>query len=366
MDAQGVNLSREHENVSFLNSIFSPVISFYRNEKNRKKMVYLRHLFLSVPRIFNGPLLKQKKAIERYLIDTDNNNLIDQNEDNIISTADRGPWGNQNEPLNSNLNSRTNLSNRDLREGSLKKKKKSAVYKFKNIPPVIFGEEENSQFDSTKPPVEDRGPKAKNSSRPAETPRAKDTTLTTTSALFSSFEGPDLQSGPPINIGSLKSSEEGTSKKIISYCPNCEVEILPNSIRRYRLGYIEFTYPVTHIWYLSSYITLLLNFSRSLVEGISECHESLSFGFPPLSAWAYNGSEPISWTFQNQALQFPIHLNFSVMQPHDFAFLGSSHKKENALFAPMFPPIPGPLRFQRNLRGQPFFQFRVPSDSKGI
>ena len=30
------------------------------------------------------------------------------------------------------------------------------------------------------------------------------------------------------------------------------------------------------------------------------------------------------------------------------------------------PPIPGPLRFQRNLRGRPFFRFRVPSDSKGI
>nr|YP_010260948.1 RNA polymerase beta' subunit [Trentepohlia sp. BN17]UIB38702.1 RNA polymerase beta' subunit [Trentepohlia sp. BN17] len=87
--------------------------------------------------------------------------------------------------------------------------------------------------------------------------------------------------------------------KKFSYCPNCEVEILPNSIRRYRLGYIEFTYPVTHIWYLSSYIPLLLNLSRNFIEGITECHESFSPGFPPLSAWSHNDLEPVSWSFQN-------------------------------------------------------------------
>ena len=151
------------------------------------------------------------------------------------------------------------------------KKTKSTVYKFKNIPPVIFGKNEN------------------NSSIVSEIRSDKETTT---------------------HLPENSEKNDGVEKQI-SYCPNCEVEILPNSIRRYRLGYIEFTYPVTHIWYLSSYIPLLLNLPRNLVEGIAECHESLSFGFPPLSAWSYNGLEPISWTFQNQLLEYPLHFYFS-------------------------------------------------------
>ena len=94
----------------------------------------------------------------------------------------------------------------------------------------------------------------------------------------------------------------------IRYCPICEVELLPNSIRRYRLGYIEFVSPVTHIWYTATPIPLLLNLSKTLIEGIAACHEALSSGFPPVYKWSYNGSEPTSWTFQMQPLKLPINL----------------------------------------------------------
>ena len=93
----------------------------------------------------------------------------------------------------------------------------------------------------------------------------------------------------------------------IRYCPYCEVELLPNSIRRYRLGYIEFVSPVTHIWYTANSIPLLLNLSKTMIEGIASCHEALSSGFPPVYKWSYNGESPTSWTFQMQPLKLPIN-----------------------------------------------------------
>ena len=93
----------------------------------------------------------------------------------------------------------------------------------------------------------------------------------------------------------------------IRYCPYCEVELLPNSIRRYRLGYIEFVSPVTHIWYTANSIPLLLNLSKTIIEGIASCHEALSSGFPPVYKWSYNGESPTSWTFQMQPLKLPIN-----------------------------------------------------------
>ena len=44
-------------------------------------------------------------------------------------------------------------------------------------------------------------------------------------------------------------------------CDDCNVEIIEARVRRYRMGYIELTSPVTHLWYLKgvpSYLTLLL------------------------------------------------------------------------------------------------------------
>jgi DNA-directed RNA polymerase subunit beta' len=44
-------------------------------------------------------------------------------------------------------------------------------------------------------------------------------------------------------------------------CEDCQVEIIEARVRRYRMGYIELTCPVTHLWYLKgvpSYLCILL------------------------------------------------------------------------------------------------------------
>jgi len=46
-------------------------------------------------------------------------------------------------------------------------------------------------------------------------------------------------------------------------CDNCFVEIIEARVRRYRMGYIELTCPITHLWYLKgspNYLTILLRF----------------------------------------------------------------------------------------------------------
>jgi DNA-directed RNA polymerase subunit beta' len=59
-------------------------------------------------------------------------------------------------------------------------------------------------------------------------------------------------------------------------CEICNVELINSKVRKYRIGYINLNYPITHIWYLKnnpSYITLLLklydiNISISDIENI--------------------------------------------------------------------------------------------------
>ena len=44
-------------------------------------------------------------------------------------------------------------------------------------------------------------------------------------------------------------------------CEDCQVEIIEARVRRYRMGYIELTCPITHLWYLKgvpSYLSILL------------------------------------------------------------------------------------------------------------
>jgi DNA-directed RNA polymerase subunit beta' len=46
-------------------------------------------------------------------------------------------------------------------------------------------------------------------------------------------------------------------------CDNCFVEVIEARVRRYRMGYIELTCPITHLWYLKgspNYLTILLRF----------------------------------------------------------------------------------------------------------
>jgi DNA-directed RNA polymerase subunit beta' len=45
-------------------------------------------------------------------------------------------------------------------------------------------------------------------------------------------------------------------------CEDCHVEIIEARVRRYRMGYIDLTYPIAHFWYfkaLPSYLTIILN-----------------------------------------------------------------------------------------------------------
>nr|YP_010733693.1 RNA polymerase beta' subunit [Gayralia brasiliensis]YP_010733767.1 RNA polymerase beta' subunit [Monostroma nitidum]WEG92964.1 RNA polymerase beta' subunit [Gayralia brasiliensis]WEG93038.1 RNA polymerase beta' subunit [Monostroma nitidum] len=62
-------------------------------------------------------------------------------------------------------------------------------------------------------------------------------------------------------------------------CPTCGVEFISSQSRRYKMGYIEFFSPVTHIWYLKSspsYLSLLLNVQKKKLEALTYCSESLS------------------------------------------------------------------------------------------
>lgn len=62
-------------------------------------------------------------------------------------------------------------------------------------------------------------------------------------------------------------------------CPICGVEFISSRSRRYKLGYIQFISPVTHIWYLKgspSYISVLLNLKKKKLEAIAYCSETFS------------------------------------------------------------------------------------------
>nr|YP_009295678.1 RNA polymerase beta [Mastocarpus papillatus]AOL58162.1 RNA polymerase beta [Mastocarpus papillatus] len=58
-------------------------------------------------------------------------------------------------------------------------------------------------------------------------------------------------------------------------CERCGVEVTESKVRRHRMGYIELSAPVTHVWYLKgsiSYIALALNLAVKEVEKIVYFH----------------------------------------------------------------------------------------------
>lgn len=60
----------------------------------------------------------------------------------------------------------------------------------------------------------------------------------------------------------------------ITFCPECEVEYAPSTLRRRRLGHISLFSPVTHIWYLKgrpNYIAVLLNKKPKAIEALVYC-----------------------------------------------------------------------------------------------
>nr|YP_010891615.1 RNA polymerase beta' subunit [Eulophia guineensis]WJM74519.1 RNA polymerase beta' subunit [Eulophia guineensis] len=73
----------------------------------------------------------------------------------------------------------------------------------------------------------------------------------------------------------------GTEKEDPKFCEECGVEFVDSRIRRYQMGYIKLTCPVTHVWYLKrlpSYIANLLDKSLRELEGLVYC-DYLNFSF---------------------------------------------------------------------------------------
>nr|YP_009826461.1 RNA polymerase beta' subunit [Bulbophyllum plumosum]QIQ47741.1 RNA polymerase beta' subunit [Bulbophyllum plumosum] len=66
----------------------------------------------------------------------------------------------------------------------------------------------------------------------------------------------------------------GAEKEDPKYCEECGVEFVDSRIRRYQMGYIKLTCPVTHVWYLKrlpSYIANLLDKPLRELEGLVYC-----------------------------------------------------------------------------------------------
>lgn len=66
------------------------------------------------------------------------------------------------------------------------------------------------------------------------------------------------------------------TKPYQKFCPDCDVEYTSSRVRRHRLGYIQLSSSVIHVWYLKgrpSYISTLLDMQRKKVEAITYCTE---------------------------------------------------------------------------------------------
>nr|YP_009519581.1 RNA polymerase b-subunit [Udotea argentea]AYC65540.1 RNA polymerase b-subunit [Udotea argentea] len=61
------------------------------------------------------------------------------------------------------------------------------------------------------------------------------------------------------------------------FCPECEVEYISSRVRRYRLGYIQLTTAVAHIWFFrDNYFSLFLNLSKTKIESLLYCTQNIS------------------------------------------------------------------------------------------
>nr|YP_009526379.1 RNA polymerase beta' subunit [Prunella vulgaris]AXU40973.1 RNA polymerase beta' subunit [Prunella vulgaris] len=67
-----------------------------------------------------------------------------------------------------------------------------------------------------------------------------------------------------------------------NFCEQCGVEFVDSRIRRYQMGYIKLSCPVTHVWYLKrlpSYIANLLDKPLKELEGLVYCDVYPNFSF---------------------------------------------------------------------------------------
>ncbi|KAH0850654.1 hypothetical protein HID58_095357, partial [Brassica napus] len=72
----------------------------------------------------------------------------------------------------------------------------------------------------------------------------------------------------------------GDEKEDSQFCEQCGVEFVDSRIRRYQMGYIKLTCPVTHVWYLKrlpSYIANLLDKPLKELEGLVYCDHPTFF-----------------------------------------------------------------------------------------
>ena len=62
-------------------------------------------------------------------------------------------------------------------------------------------------------------------------------------------------------------------------CENCHVEIVESRVRRYRMGYIDLTCPITHLWYVKGSPSYLTNILQVIEPGLkaSELEEIIYF-----------------------------------------------------------------------------------------
>jgi len=84
--------------------------------------------------------------------------------------------------------------------------------------------------------------------------------------------------------GKRKRPNEEEYKKILEhqptqrkFCPICDVEYTWSIMRRYQMGYIKLSSPVSHVWYLKanpSYLSILLDMKRSDLEHIIYCSKT--------------------------------------------------------------------------------------------
>lgn len=81
---------------------------------------------------------------------------------------------------------------------------------------------------------------------------------------------------------SLSQKKDAQTMKLVGqrkFCPDCDVEYTWSVIRRYQLGYIKLSSPVTHIWFLKgtpSYLSLLLDMKKRYLQFVTYCSETLT------------------------------------------------------------------------------------------
>ena len=86
--------------------------------------------------------------------------------------------------------------------------------------------------------------------------------------IIEKFSGSKVLNPKTFNYKTLKPEKGGL------FCETIFGPLKNLSSRRYKLGYIELIFPVTHIWYLKgsiSYISIILNLKKKNLESIAYC-----------------------------------------------------------------------------------------------